>query len=104
MQPICVHLRSSAVRDFDTHSLHRIKYLTLSSYEFVLSSLFIFHLAVSSLLSSAINELDSEINPPLRNCPHPRPPHHTGAAGISESAELSKQIYDKYDEIKIWRI
>ncbi len=24
IQPICVHLRSSAVRDFDIHSLHRI--------------------------------------------------------------------------------
>ncbi len=49
-KPICVHLRSSAVRDLETHSLPRItigapdslKYLALSSYEFVLSSLFNF--------------------------------------------------------------
>ena len=49
--------RSSAVRDFDMHSLHRIligapnsiKYLAQSSYQFVLSSLFIFHHALRSL-------------------------------------------------------
>jgi hypothetical protein len=52
----------SAVRDIDTHSLHRIpigapnslKYLNLSSYEFVLSSLFIFHPALRPLCSSAV--------------------------------------------------
>ncbi len=46
----------SAVRDFDTHSLARLpigapdslKYLTLNSYEFVSSSLFIFHPALRS--------------------------------------------------------
>ncbi len=54
----------SAVRDFDTYSLPRLpigapdslKYLNLSSYEFVLSSLFIFHPALRSLCSSAVNE------------------------------------------------
>ena len=78
-QPICVHLRSSAVRDFDTHSLPRmpigapdsLKYLALSSYEFVLSSLFIFHLALRSLRSSAVNESDSEINLPHVMLPAP---------------------------------
>ncbi|MCX9024548.1 MAG: hypothetical protein OIN85_00465 [Candidatus Methanoperedens sp.] len=62
-KPICVYLRSSAVRDFDMYSLHRIpigapnsqKYLYLSSYEFVLSSLSIFYLALCSLCSSAVN-------------------------------------------------
>ncbi len=58
--------RSSAVRYFDMHSLRRIpigapnsqKYLIQSSYEFVLSSLFIFNHAWHSLRSSAVNEFD----------------------------------------------
>ncbi len=56
-QPICVHLRSSAVRFSVCNSLHRlpigapdsIKYLIQSSYEFVLSSLFMFRTALRSL-------------------------------------------------------
>ncbi len=63
-QPICVYLRSSAVYIFDKMRLQwlpigapdYLKYLKLSSYEFVLSSLFISHLALRSLRSSAVNK------------------------------------------------
>ncbi|MGB8215770.1 MAG: hypothetical protein WCE94_00550 [Candidatus Methanoperedens sp.] len=65
LQQICVHLRSSAVHDFDMHSLRwlpigapdSINYLAQSSYEFVLSSLFMFNIALRSLHSSAVNKI-----------------------------------------------
>lgn len=57
------------------------------------------------------NEFDNKINLPLRNA---RPPiFHTharrstttdGAQGLCGGAGFIKMIYDKYNEIKIWRV
>ncbi len=65
MQQICVYLRSSAVYISDKLRLHRfpigapnsVKYLAQSSYEFVLSSLFIFTRCFAFPVCFAVNNV-----------------------------------------------
>jgi hypothetical protein len=70
MQQICVHLRSYAVNISDKLRLSRlpigapdsIKFLSQSLYEFVLSSLFMFHNALRSLCAGMKKYSDAAWN------------------------------------------
>ncbi len=103
MQQICVHLRSSAVNISDKLRLPRlsigapdsINYLAKSSYEFVLSSLFKFHLALRSLRTLRL--INPKVKQPLPDVTSPAPfpsalirgaPRQTARRGFMTAPDL----------------